>query len=156
MSHTAGGEDLQSITSRHPAEQMAPGLVGLPSYDTLDSEAWRMSSPLEAKPVWMSVSLQVITFSEIWGRKCWWFSSAFWLPPYAGLGPVEAKVNEAHRGVSVWRHLRRFVRTSLWSSALFVCDRGVKSEALYTNAAFQQVKCSCSSGSGKSLQFDLR
>lgn len=65
MSHTAGGEDLQSITSRHPTEQMAPGLVGLPSYDTLDSEAWRMSSPLEAKPVWMSVSLQVITFSEI-------------------------------------------------------------------------------------------
>ncbi|KAM6102281.1 protein N-terminal glutamine amidohydrolase isoform 3-T3 [Theristicus caerulescens] len=44
--------------THQPAEQMAPGLVGLPSYDTLDLQAWRISSPLEVKPVWMSVSLQ--------------------------------------------------------------------------------------------------
>lgn len=112
-------------------------------------------SHLEAKPVWLSVSLQVITFSEIWGRECWWFSSAFWLP-HAGLGPVEAKVDEAH--------LRReCLETSAQVCAhfpveltSFCYDHGVRSEALYQNSAFQRVKCSCSSGSGKPLQFDLR
>lgn len=95
---SAGGGDLQSFTSRVTPQSRWLQLwwACLPSYDTLDSQAWRISSPLEVKPAWTSVSLQVITFSEIWGRECWWFSSAFWLSPYAGLGPVEAKVNGAH------------------------------------------------------------
>lgn len=138
----------------HPAEQMAPSLVGLPSCNTLDSQAWRISSPLERKPIRMSVSLQAIIFSEIWKRECWWFSSAFWLPPYAGPGPDEAKVNEAHprrecleTSAQICAHCPvELTSFRLWSW----------SQKWSTNAAFQQVKCSCSSGSGKSLQFDLR
>lgn len=59
-----GGPAKHRFT-HHPAAQMAAGLVGLSSYDTLDAEAWRISSPLEVKPVWTSVSLHVITYSEI-------------------------------------------------------------------------------------------
>lgn len=44
---------------------------------------------------------------------------------------------EHTRGGSVWRRLPGFVRTSLWSSPLFVYDHGVRSEELCTNAAFQ-------------------
>lgn len=58
--HCQRGGLAEHHVTHHPAEQIAPGLVGLPSYDTLDSQAWRISSPLKVKPVWVSVSLQVI------------------------------------------------------------------------------------------------
>lgn len=157
MNHAAGGEDLQSITS-HVTQQSRWLQVwwGCPPV-TLWIHRLEESHLLSRENLSGCLSLFKQLSSQKFEREN---AGDFLLPSgfllMQDLAQMRPKLMRHTRGGSVWRHLPRFVRTALWSSPLFVYDHGVRSEALYTNAAFQQVKCSCSSGSGKSLQFDLR